>query len=296
MKNKIVICGATGNQGGAVARALLKTGQWKVTALTRDPASARACALAASGADVVKADLLDINSLLRAFEGAYGVFGLTQPWAYEQGRFDPAAGIMQGKNIIWACRQAGVRLPVLSTILNLCGQRSGVSYIDTKAVLEELFRSHIGSGIIVRPALYLENIGSRLLRVSGNRISGRFGEDHQIPYLALQDLGRLSVRIFERGEELCGTTLNLASEVCSGRELASVLSQAGSQRYVYTPENRLLQKIFKPQQYAMRRYFEQQADFLASDGRTFGDLFYLPFPRVSRLAFLESLTGILLSL
>ncbi|MBD1386654.1 NmrA family NAD(P)-binding protein [Mucilaginibacter rigui] len=63
----IAVCGATGNQGGAVAAALLRTGRWSVTALTRDPGSVAALRLAELGATVVKADLQDVSSLQRVF-------------------------------------------------------------------------------------------------------------------------------------------------------------------------------------------------------------------------------------
>ncbi|MFD0795444.1 NmrA family NAD(P)-binding protein [Mucilaginibacter litoreus] len=129
-KQKITVCGATGNQGGAVVTELLMQEKYAVTALTRDPGSAAARSLAVRGAHIVKADLRDMNSLKAAFNGADGIFGLTQPWNYELGCFDINAEIRQAKNIIWAAKAAGVPGIVFSTILNLSATISKVPWID----------------------------------------------------------------------------------------------------------------------------------------------------------------------
>ncbi|MCJ1417556.1 hypothetical protein MMC32_003900 [Xylographa parallela] len=80
MAKIIAICGATGGQGGSVARILLKGGEWKVRAITRNVESRGAKALAAQGAEVVAADLDDEESLVKAFEGVQAIFGVTNFW------------------------------------------------------------------------------------------------------------------------------------------------------------------------------------------------------------------------
>lgn len=221
---KIVVCGATGNQGGAVAAALLKKGGWSVTALTRDPGSAAAQALAGLGAEVVAADLLEVGSLARAFQGAYGVFCLTQPWSYQRGMFDTGIEIRQGKNQVWACLETGVPEVVYSSMLNVYGNRSRVPYIDSKLVLEDLFARYIPRTMIVRPALYMENIGTSLLRISGDKILGRFGRDAGVPYIALSDIGSSVAELFASPEIYAGTRSLLAGDIVTGHELAFLLS------------------------------------------------------------------------
>src|SRR5260370_34283923 len=71
----ILITGVTGNQGGAVARAL-QTAGFHLRGLTRKPDSERAAARARQGVDIVKADLDDEITLRRALAGAWGVFGV----------------------------------------------------------------------------------------------------------------------------------------------------------------------------------------------------------------------------
>ncbi|MCJ1382461.1 hypothetical protein MMC17_005574 [Xylographa soralifera] len=80
MTKIIAVTGATGGQGGSVARILLKRGEWKVRAITRNVESRGAKALAAQGAEVVAADLDDEESLVKAFEGVQAIFGVTNFW------------------------------------------------------------------------------------------------------------------------------------------------------------------------------------------------------------------------
>src|SRR6266536_1274431 len=75
VRGTVLVLGATGNQGGAVARELLHRG-WPVRALTRDPRSAKSQALAAAGAQLVAGDLEDPQSLDAALSGAYGIYSV----------------------------------------------------------------------------------------------------------------------------------------------------------------------------------------------------------------------------
>jgi len=257
--NKIVVCGATGNQGGAVAAALLRSGRWSVAALTRDPDTEKARALAASGAEVVQADLSDMASLRDAFDGAFGVFAVTQPWSYERRVFDTGAEMRQGKNIVWACLEAGVPHVVYSSLINLTGSPSGVPWIDSKLVLEELFRKYLPVTMIIRPALYMEHIGSQLLKVSGKVIRGRFGADARVPYIALQDIGISAARLFDAPDTYKGTKQVLAGDLVTGNEVAAMLSGlAGDRHFSYRAQFGPGLRIFQPRFFAMRRFFEAQ--------------------------------------
>ena len=80
-KKTIVVVGATGNQGSSVAKTFLSLPKWRVRCVTRNPSSAASEALAALGAEMVQADLSDVSSLSRAFEGANAIFVNTDFWA-----------------------------------------------------------------------------------------------------------------------------------------------------------------------------------------------------------------------
>jgi hypothetical protein len=113
MSKIIAITGATGAQGGSLARAILSDPQshFKVRAITRNPKSENAMKLVEMGAEVVQADLDDVNSLRCAFEGAYGVFCLTNFWEH----FSPEKEIEQAGNMAQAAKDAGAHHVVWST-------------------------------------------------------------------------------------------------------------------------------------------------------------------------------------
>ncbi|HEX7234877.1 MAG TPA: SDR family NAD(P)-dependent oxidoreductase, partial [Nitrosospira sp.] len=112
MNNKIIaVTGATGQQGGAVARQLLADG-WKVRALTRDLSKPAAQALAQAGAVLVPGDMDSQSELEAAFQGAYGVFSVQNFWL-------PTVGfegeIVQGKNVADAAKAAAIQHLVYSS-------------------------------------------------------------------------------------------------------------------------------------------------------------------------------------
>ncbi len=106
----ILVTGATGKQGGAVARSLLDRG-FQVRALTRNPQKPEAQALADQGAEVVQGDMEDRSSMERALEGAYGVFSVQNFW--ETG-YD--SEVQQGKTVTDAAKAAGVEHFVYSSV------------------------------------------------------------------------------------------------------------------------------------------------------------------------------------
>lgn len=99
----IVVTGATGNQGCSVTKTFLSLPDWHVRALTRSPTSEKAEALKALGAEIVQADLMDTESLKRAFSGAHAIFVNTDFWlpyrqALDEGR-DEGSSSRHGLNV-----------------------------------------------------------------------------------------------------------------------------------------------------------------------------------------------------
>lgn len=116
MTKLIAVCGATGNQGGSVARLLLQYPDvYKVRALTRNPDAAAAQQLAQQGAEVVKADLTVPSDVFSALEGCWGVFGVTNFYDPKI-KDDPGSEERQGKNLVDAALAAGVKCFVWSTL------------------------------------------------------------------------------------------------------------------------------------------------------------------------------------
>src|SRR5262245_3781015 len=113
-KKIIAVVGATGSQGGGVCQAILAdpNGGFAVRAITRNPDKDKAKALAAQGAEVVSANLDDVESLTKAFAGAHGVYGVTNFWEH----FSAEKEKTQAKNIADAAKAAGVKHVIWSTL------------------------------------------------------------------------------------------------------------------------------------------------------------------------------------
>jgi uncharacterized protein YbjT (DUF2867 family) len=79
-KKIVAVVGATGTQGSSVARTFLNLPNWSVRCLTRDPTSDKATELSDLGAEIVKADLEDKESLRQAFNGVHAIFLNTDFW------------------------------------------------------------------------------------------------------------------------------------------------------------------------------------------------------------------------
>ena len=105
---RLVVCGATGKQGGSVIEAMKGLEGWQIRAFSRDTNSDGAKNLKSKGIEVDRADLEDVDSLIRVFKGADGVFGVTQPWNKAYTKCDTRSELKQGKNIIDACEKVDV--------------------------------------------------------------------------------------------------------------------------------------------------------------------------------------------
>src|SRR6266481_2633172 len=101
----IAVVGATGQQGGGVVRALQADKQFKVRALTRNPAKHSEL-----GDEVVQADLNRPETLVAAFQGAHGVFLVTNPWG------EGTDEVQQATAAVRAAKDAGVKHFVWSTL------------------------------------------------------------------------------------------------------------------------------------------------------------------------------------
>eukprot|EP00743_Colponemidia_sp_Colp-15_P000429 GILK01000490.1.p2 GENE.GILK01000490.1~~GILK01000490.1.p2 ORF type:complete len:309 (-),score=47.81 GILK01000490.1:625-1509(-) len=198
-KKVIVVMGATGAQGGSVAKFLLQDGTFKVRALTRKADSPAAQALQAQGAEVVVADATDKSSLERAFAGAYGVFGLTNYWEQSipvDKRFDYE--VTTGKNIADAAKTAGVQHVVFSSL-----EHSNVHHFESKAQVADYMVSIGLPTTIVLTGFYLENVsphgmlGAKVQEDGSLVLSLPIAGDKEIPAFAVADLGGFVLPLFK---------------------------------------------------------------------------------------------------
>jgi uncharacterized protein YbjT (DUF2867 family) len=146
----ILVSGATGQQGGAVARSLLGRGIG-VRALTRDPEKPEAKELVDLGAEVASGDLEDRSSIERVLDGVHGVFSVQQSW--ETG---VEGEIRQGVLLADAAKAAGVDHYVYSSV-GSAHRETGIPHFESKWEVEEHVR---GSGVpytVLRPVFFMQN-------------------------------------------------------------------------------------------------------------------------------------------
>ncbi|WP_434444043.1 NmrA family NAD(P)-binding protein [Lentzea sp. E54] len=232
-----LITGATGKQGGAVARALLRSGV-PVRALVRDPSSEQAAALAALGAVLVRGDLDDLPSLKAALDGTRAVFSVQTP-----DLTDPSGDseVRRGHNLVQAALAAGVD-HVLHTSVSGAGtvdldnfddSRWGAhtgQYYRNKREVEDLVRAAgFPRWTILRPATFMENFlrpSFYFADMTSDRLLVAVDPDVRLPFVAVDDIGRAAAAVFAEPERFHRVELELAGDVLSFRAAAQMLSQA----------------------------------------------------------------------
>jgi uncharacterized protein YbjT (DUF2867 family) len=210
----IVVTGATGHQGGAVTRHLLRDG-WRVRALTRDPSSAKARSLAALGAEVVQGDMGTRESLQPVFAGASGVYSVQNPMISGL-----EAEVQQGKNVADAANAAGIRHVVYGSA-GLGTTGTGVGSWESKLEVEEHMRTLELPLTILRPKALMELMTDPVYypAVSTWRLMPKLmGAARKLPWLAADDLGAIAAKAFADPETFIGRDLHLASDVQSIEE------------------------------------------------------------------------------
>jgi uncharacterized protein YbjT (DUF2867 family) len=253
-----VVCGATGNIGGAVVESLLKKQHWDIIALSRNLESAKAKALKDKAIKLIKADLQDRVTLVNAFHGAHYVFGITQPFSADYKKSDPKGEIEQGKNIIDSCIENKVEHLILSTVFGRDTQTYGVSHLDSKSVIVDYLRKTSLSYTILKPASFMDNIGTSFFPVKKGYIRGFTDKDVKIPYIAAKDIGEFVALVFENPALYLKREMNLIADLVSGEELASTLSKMrNGEAFKYKTIPRFVMRLFAKEFYQMRVSFEK---------------------------------------
>jgi len=247
-KKIIAITGATGAQGGGLARAILndKTSAFSVRALTRNPNSDKAKQLAALGAEVVTADVDDVESLERAFAGAYGAYCVTFFWEH----FSPEREKAQGVNMALAAKAAGIKhaiwstfedvrtyVPLGDTRMPTLQGKYKVPHFDAKAEANTAFTDNGVPTTFLLTSFYWENLiyfgmGPKRGPDGVLALTLPMG-DKKLPGIATEDIGKFAYGIFKAGTEFVGKTVGVAGEHLTGAQMAASLSKALGQEVRY---------------------------------------------------------------
>jgi len=187
----VLVIGATGNQGGAAARALLARG-WPVRAFVRDNAKPAARALDAAGAELVSGDLDDPASLRAAMRGVHGVFvALTMMNGAKVTTDGVAAEERRGRAVAELAAHARIGQLVYSSI-NGTDQATGISYIESKARIEARIRTLGLPATVLWPVSFMENFAAynRPVVADGTvTVSLALRPETPLPMIAARDIG-----------------------------------------------------------------------------------------------------------
>jgi uncharacterized protein YbjT (DUF2867 family) len=247
-KKTIAVVGATGAQGGGLARALLsdKESPFRVRALTRNIGSEKAKELAKLGAEVVAADLDDVESLKRAFEGAYGAYCVTNFWEH----LSPQKEVDQARAMAQAAKHAGLQHVIWSTFEDtrkwvplednrmptLMGKYK-VPHFDGKAEANQAFADLGVPTTFLLTSFYWDNmiyLGMGPKKGPDGKLAITLPmDDKALPGIAAEDIGKCAYGIFKKGNEYIGKTVGIAGEHLTGAQMASALSKALGQPVHY---------------------------------------------------------------
>jgi uncharacterized protein YbjT (DUF2867 family) len=237
-KKIIAVLGSTGAQGGGLCRSIQAdaAGGFACRAVTRDTTKDKAKALAAAGAQVVKADLDDVESLKKAFAGAYGVYAVTNFWEHFSGDKEKT----QAKNIADAAKAAGVKHVIWSTLedirkfmkpddkrMPMLQEKYRVPHFDAKAEANASFTGLPTTFLVT--SFYWDNLYTFGL-------GPKKGDDGKLAWafpmgtakmagIAAEDIGKGAYGIFKAGNEYVGKTVGILGEALTIDEMGKVLSK-----------------------------------------------------------------------
>ena len=240
-KKIIAVVGATGAQGGGLARAILadKNSAFAVRALTRNVDSDKAKELAALGAEVVAADVDDGESLKRALEGAYGAFFVTFFWEH----MSPEKEMDHARAMAEAAKHAGLEHVIWSTLedtrqwvpleddsMPTLMERYKVPHLDAKGASNHFF-TDLGLPVTFLLTSFFWDNFIHFGMGPQKGPDGKYAitlpmDDKKLPGMAAEDIGRAAYGIFEKGPELIGKTVGIAGEHLTGAEMATALGKA----------------------------------------------------------------------
>ena len=215
----VVVAGATGSQGGAVARRLLARGH-AVRALTRNASKPAAQALKTAGADVFEADLTDHASLDAALQGAGAVFSVQD---FLEAGIDTE--LRMGFNLTDAAGAAGVD-HIVYTGASTIDRNTGAPHLDSKWQIEQRVRSLEIPWTVFRPAAFMDNwTWDREAIERDGVITLPLQTDTVYRQVAVADIAAMVVIALERPDIWGGQIAPLAGDVATPLEIAEIFSR-----------------------------------------------------------------------
>ncbi len=247
-KKIITVFGATGAQGGGLARAILNdsNSEFAVRAVTRDANSEKAKELAKLGAEVVTADVDNKGSITNALKGAYGAYFVTFFWDH----FSPDKEMTHAKHMAEAAKEAGLKHVIWSSLEDtrkwipldddsmptLQGAYK-VPHFDAKGESDKYFLDLEVPTTYMYASFYWENMiyfGMGPKKGADNKYTMAFPlADKKMAGIGAEDIGKCAYGIFKKGPALIGKTIGVAGDQLTINDMAETISKAIDQEVSY---------------------------------------------------------------
>jgi uncharacterized protein YbjT (DUF2867 family) len=223
----VLVAGATGRQGGAVARSLLNRG-FRVRALTRDPHKPAAQALAEQGAEIVQGDMDDRSAMDRVLKDAYGVFSVQN--FFESG---PEGEVKQGKTLTDVAKAASIQHFVYSSVGSTY-RETGIPHFESKWQIEKHVREVGLPYTILRPVFFMHNweMMREQILASGT-LAQPLDPEKPLQQVTAEDVGAFAALAFEQPDEWLRREVDLAGDQQTMPEIAETFSHVTGQEIHY---------------------------------------------------------------
>lgn len=228
----MLVLGATGQQGGATARALASDGR-HVRALVRDEQSDKALDLASLGIELASGDFGDPASLERAMNDVHGVFCALPSSADAQYGLSDEDEVRFGLGVIDSAKRAGVRHLIYSSTIG-ASPDLGLGHYESKWRIEQHLRQSGVPFSIVRPAPFMELLLNPHFGLRQGVVTFFGAPDQIVQFIAVQDIGAIAAKLLVDSAHHLGITIDIAGDALSGNDIAAKISQATAQQAPYT--------------------------------------------------------------
>lgn len=251
-KYTILVSGATGRQGNAVAKHLLKKG-FNVRALTRNLEQESAETLVEQGVEIIEGNFDEPASLHHALDGIYGAYSV------QNTKIAGVEGeIRQGKAFANAAKDANIKHFVYSSVGG-AERKTRIPHFDSKWEIEKHIRSLNLPATILRPVFFMDNWNRFKEPIFEGKLSLPLSPDTPLQQIAVDDIGAFVALAFSHPSRWLGQTAEIAGDELTMTETAKIFSEITDKEVQY---QQVPWDIFEEQagkgSFAMHRWFEHQ--------------------------------------
>lgn len=225
-KHSILVLGATGRQGGSVAKALLKAG-WNVRALVSDPGKPAALALQEAGVELMRGSFEDMETVRAAMKGAHGVFSVLP------GNLAAEQEERYGTSIADLAVESDIAHFVYSSGASVGDRPTGVARFDAKPHIEAHIRELPIIATIIRPTIFMEMLVRPGFGLDRGQLLSLIRPEDFIQLTAVDDIGKFVASIFADRERFGGVTMRIASDRLSGHDLEAAMTEVAGRQISY---------------------------------------------------------------